>query len=877
VAAGLTYRAPEIPIVSNVTGALAGAEICTPQYWVTHVREPVRFADGVKSAEAAGVCRYLELGPDAVLTGMTAGLTSPGTATLLAALRKDRAEPAAVVSALGGWYASGGAVDWAAVFAGTGARRVGLPTYAFQRQRYWQESRPAAADAGPAGEAADGAFWAAVEREDLAALAGRLGVGTAELGQVVPALATWRRRERDLSTVDSWRYRITWDRIPDRPDRPDGPDGPGRPDPAAGAVTGSWLVALPAGDRPAGLAHAIAETLAARGVRAVPVEIADADRAELAERLRRLASEEAPGGVLSLLALDDRPHPRYPGLSRGAADTITLVQALGDTGHTARTWCVTTGAVAVSGPAEVTSAAQAVVWGLAAGLALDHPDSWGGVVDLAGEADGGVARLCDALSGTEDQVAIRGTGVFARRMIRAPRGAVQLPPVPAPASSGTILITGGTGGLGAHVARMLAARGAEHLVLAGRRGSAAAGVAELAAELAAAGTKVTVAACDVADRDAVAAMLDGLPPVTAVVHAAGAAQRIAPLGELTLDEAAEVCRAKVLGALHLDQLLAGQPLTAFVLFSSGSAAWGSAGQAAYAGANAFLDALAHQRLARGLPATAISWGSWQDGQVDAELAARMRRIGAPAMPPELAIEALRQVLDHGESHLVVADFDWPRFAPTYTLARPRPLIFALPEVRAILDGGAAESEGGSELVQRLAAMTEPEQARAVLDLVRSHVAAVLGYDDPEALDAGRAFTDLGFDSVSAVDLRTRLAAATGQRLAATIVFDYATPAALAAQLRSQLCPAGGEHGLLPVLAELDRFEQAVAGLPAEEIERARIPARLQALATRLTDTPGAADQADLSDRLQSASAADIFQFIDNELGLASTGRGDTDG
>ncbi|WP_326825040.1 type I polyketide synthase [Streptosporangium sp. NBC_01756] len=834
VAEGLTYHPPAVPI--------ALAEVRDPEYWVRHVRDAVRFTDRVAWLESSGVTTFVELGPDAVLSAMAAGCVTGEDVTSVSVLRRNRDEEPELLTALALAYAHGTRVDWRAFFTGSGAVRTDLPTYAFQRRRYWADSTEQ-----PAADPADAAFWAALAREDVAALAGEMDVDASVLGQVAPAMTAWRLRHREQTVLDSWRYRVEWQPVAEPPRE---------------RLDGTWLVAVPTGggeDRPIA---AITEVLAAQGARIVPVEVAGDDRAELAVRL---AAQEAPAGVLSLLAFDDRPHPHHPELTRGCADTVTLAQALGEAGITAPLWCVTSAAVAVDG--EPVDPSLTSIWGLATGLALESPDTWGGIVDLPAAPDGqSVNRLCDVLSGAgrEDQLAIRPDGVFARRLVRAPasRAGSWRP-------RGTVMITGGTGGLGAHVARMLAGNGAEHLVLTSRRGLAAPGAAELADELSALGTRVTVAACDVADRDALAGLLGSVPedlPLTAVVHAAGVSQRIASLPELTLEEFAEVGQAKILGAAHLHELLADRPLDAFVLFSSGAAIWGSAGQSAYASANAYLDGLAHLRRSRGLVATSIAWGSWEGGMVDAELSAVMRRIGAPAMPPRLAIGALEQVLGRDESHPVVADFDWPRFVPTYTLARPRPLLDALPEARAVLDGDTESgASGGEELASRLAGMAPAEQGHALLDLVRSHVAVLLGYDDPATVDPARAFDDLGFDSVAAVDLRTRLSAATGRKLPTTMVFDHATPTALAEYLRSELCQDGGAQ-VLPVLAELDRLEQAVAALQPDqvEIERTRISGRLQALLARLNDTP----DADAAVRFDAASADDVFDFIDRELGLA---------
>ncbi|SNT59251.1 type I polyketide synthase, partial [Actinacidiphila glaucinigra] len=750
VVAGLSFGAPRIPVVSNLTGAFVTDEMASADFWVRHVRETVRFLDGIRALEAAGVSTYLELGPDGVLSALAQECVAED-ALFVPVLRAVRPEGESLGAALAQAHVRGLTIDWYAYFARTGARRVDLPTYAFQRQRFWVEPS-ASVVRESAADVADSWFWDAVEREDHASLATTLDAeDSGAWGSVLPGLAAWRRQERERSEVDGWRYRVVWKPLPI---------------PAAGRLSGTWLVVVPGGgvdDSP------VVGALVGSGAEVRRVEVAPGmDRGAL---VGLVASEYA--GVVSML---------------GLADTVLLVQALGDAGVGARVWCLTRGAVSVGRSDRLVSPVQAQVWGLGRVAALEHPDRWGGLVDLPETLDErALSRLVGVLAGSaEDQVAVRSSGVFGRRLVRAsmPGGTGAWAP------SGTVLITGGTGALGRHVARWLAGAGAERLVLTSRRGMDAPGAAELVAEL---GAEVSVVACDASDREALRAVLaQHADSLTAVVHTAGVLDD-GVLDALTPERIDGVLRAKATSALHLHELTVelGVELDAFVLFSSMSGTVGTPGQGNYAAANALLDALAEQRRADGLAATSIAWGPWAEGGMAADegLASRMRRDGVPPMRVDLAINALQQAIGSGEAVVTVADVEWERFIAGFAAVRASSLFADLREARALQAEGAeaaADAPDSVSFVGRLSAVAAGEQERMLLDLVRGHVAAVLGYAGVDAVGAGRAFKELGFDSLTAVELRNRLGAATELRLPATLVYDYPTSAALAEYLRGEL-------------------------------------------------------------------------------------------
>ncbi|WP_344599039.1 type I polyketide synthase, partial [Streptomyces violaceusniger] len=841
VAEGLPYAAPRIPIVSNLTGGVVSAEeITSPDFWVRHVREAVRFLDGVRTMEAQGVTTYVELGPDGVLTAMAQECVSGDAAAFVPALRKGRTEPVALTAALAALHTRGLALDWAAFFAGTGARAVELPTYAFQRQRFWVENPEEVREAVAAMDSVDARFWEAVEREDLEALAGTLQSEAADadalssLGAVLPMLSSWRRRQGERSTVDAWRYQVTWKPVAAR---------------AGGTLTGRWLVVAPAdatadatADTPAdatadgmaqtahgALAEGVVRTLSARGAEVRTVELTAEDRTGMAELLREAVADAPVAGVFALPSLTEG--------ADGLLRTAALAQALGDLAVDAPLWVATRGAVSTGRADRPVDPWQARVWGLGRVAALELAERWGGLVDLPETVDDrALSRLAGVLAGGEgeDQVAVRASGVFGRRLTRAAetvaKTAAKSAAKPAATTergrdwrpgAGSVLVTGGTGALGAHVARWLIAKGAEHVVLTSRRGLDAPGAAELRDELAASGARVTVAACDAADREALAALVAGLPaglPLTAVVHAAGVLDD-GVLESLTPERFATVLRAKTDAAANLHELTRDLDLTAFVLFSSFAGSIGAAGQANYAAANAFLDALAERRRAEGLPATSVAWGPWAEGGMAADeaLEQRMRRAGVPPMAADLAVAALQRALDLDETAVTVADIDWERLAPGFTASRPSPLLRELPEARTALEtegGRTARTAGGgadeSSPAQRLAGVPAAERERMLLELVRSAVADVLGHSDAEAVEADRAFRDLGFDSLTAVELRNRLNTVTGLRLPPTLVYDYPSSSALAAHLRTEIL---GEESAAEPVAGVPSTAVAVADDP----------------------------------------------------------------
>ncbi|MEO3755464.1 type I polyketide synthase [Streptomyces sp. B6B3] len=565
---------------------------------------------------------------------------------------------------------------------------------------------------------------------------------------------------------DDGRYRVVWRAAARR--------GPARP------LTGTWLVvASPADDDAAGSAAAALTERGARCVRmAVDAEAGEADRPSLAERLGDAAPADV-AGVLSLLACDETAHPDAPDVTRGLAATLALAQGMADAGLDAPLWAVTRGAVAVDGEDPPSSPAQAAARGLGAAIGHEQPRLWGGLIDLP--PDGSWTALAEALAGApadgEDDIAVRAIGSFVRRLVHGrPRdgdadGGWQ--------PHGTVLLAGD--GPRGTVARWLAGHGAGHVLLAG-------GTDEEAAELAAAGVPVTAVALDThPGRADVLAHVPPDQPLTAIVHT-GPPLDEAPVDRLTPRRLAGSLTSATQATRLLDAL-AGGTLEALVVFSSIAATFGGVGQGAHAAANAHLEALAERARAHGLAAGSVAWGPWRSAR-HPEREERLARLGIGLLDPARRLDDILAAFDEDAAGTVVAEIDWAAFAAAYRRVRPGALLAELPEARPAAPAGGTESGLAG---RRLADATGEELRTLLRDLVRAEAAAVLGHADPATLP-DRGLLELGFDSLTTVELRTRLTRATGASLRAADLTHNPRLAAVAEHLHAQLGDTGSPAG-----------------------------------------------------------------------------------
>ncbi|MBB6170293.1 acyl transferase domain-containing protein/acyl carrier protein [Nocardiopsis mwathae] len=1102
VAEGLTYSAPTIPIVSNVTGALADPEeLCQADYWVRHVREAVRFADGIRTLVGERVTTFLELGPDGVLSAMGQEcVTDDADVVFAPVLRRERPEVREFAAGLGLAHARGAEVDWSALVDGRAARRVDLPTYAFQRRRYWSDEMAAMGTttdvAGFGQSSADHPLLGAalpLPDTDGVVLTGRLSPGTQRwladhdvLGSVLlPGTAfvelairagdhvgtgvleeltleaplvlpesggvavqvvvggpdeagarpvsvysraqsdagegAWTRHASGTlvaeggapSALEEWPppgatavgidgaydgliergyaygpvfqgVRRVWRRgeetfaeiaLPESAREeaarfglhPALLDAALHADMLAGADDGStrlpfsWngvslfatgasalrvrLTRVGDGDVAIDLADstgapvARVDTLVSRPVSAEQLPAVSGARNDSLFRFdwTELDPGAAPTGVGTCAVIGPDPFGLGPVLAAGGLggehhdDLAALGRAVGagaptpdlifaafpppaesrsasavesseetesagstdspaaraaahralelaqawladDRFESSRLVAVTRGAVAAGPDEDVPDLVHAPVWGLLRSAQVENPERFTLLdLDSAGAADLPAAALAAAAEADEPWLALRGGALRVPRLARvdatAPGADGGLDP------GGTVLVTGGTGVLGRLLARHLAARhGARHLLLTSRRGMDAPGAAVLKRELTELGADVTIAACDVADRDSLDGLLASIPasaPLTAVVHTAGVIDD-GVIPQLTPERMDRVLRPKVDAAWNLHEATRDMDLSAFLLFSSAGGALGGPGQGNYAAANVFMDALAHHRRALGRRAASYAWGLWADGGLSGDLAdndvGRMARAGVLGLSVEEGLALFDAMLAMDEPLLFPVRLD---FATLRSGGDGQPPAMLRGLVRTpVRRGAGAAAPVGDELADRLARMPGNERAPAVLDLVRTSAATVLGHDGPAAVGPDRGFLELGFDSLTALEFRNRLRGATGLRLPATLIFDYPTPTAIADHITAQL--GGGETGAGGGLeAELARLESVLAGAAPDAAEADRVEARLRALAANWAQTHGTAGAGDDDADLESATAGELFDILDNELGSAT--------
>jgi acyl transferase domain-containing protein/acyl carrier protein len=833
VAAEVSYSPPGIPTISNITGEIAGQKIASPSYWMDHVMQPVQFSAGMKSLYLKGHRAFLEIGPQAVLLAMGHAVLSDDECLLLASLRQGRPDLQQVFASLGTLYTVGATVDWARFAGGKRRARVVLPSYPFQRVRHWyheagvRPSKPATGKPKPTNPVVD--LLNRGDTEELARLVqSSMNLGDVDTGivnRVLNCLVEQHRDRMSGSSIDNLLYRMEW-----------------REESRFRASTnslpsGNWLIFA---DR-CGVGEIFAERLRQQGHRCVlvyqrePESVTGKDVHVLGSRtpqsFEQLLSEPEMnrfrlGDVLYLWNLDSPSTTELASIKSNAViDLLHLVQVL-SRGFTharaagahstldplsasesvsqypsdahgvttglrdyARLWVVTRGAVAAAGTQTRIAVSQAPSWGLGRVLALEHPELWGGLIDLDPDADSEemancLLQVCND-EGRAEQFAFRQGKCLVARLGRSQPDNAEHVKID---SNGSYLIVGGLGALGLGLAKWMVSKGARHLALTNRSGLSEQTRAKLR-ELEDAGAQVLTMQADVSDESDMSRVFDEvtrlLPPIRGIVHAAGVLDD-GMLLQQNKDRFMRVMSPRVHGAWNLHKLSEGLELDFFVLFSSIASLLGSPGQSNYASANAFLDALAAHRRARGQCGLSINWGPWAEfgmaATLSGQLRGRLASQGLRLLQPAEGFDIFGK-LAGSSSQTAVLPIDWSVAKRRFPVGHHPPVLKDFLSEGEISQSQAANR--GHYLVE-LKKAPASERLSLLTSYLRERLADVLGLPSHQRVDIDQGFAEMGMDSLMAVELKTRIEFDLNISVSPTMIFNYPTIKSIAEHLFRQV-------------------------------------------------------------------------------------------
>lgn len=785
IATEVKYSSPNIALISNMTGQLVtGKEIACARYWGQHIREAVKFSASMQTLHEQGYEIFVEIGPSPVLLGMGRQCSPDNTGVWLPSLRKGHSDWQTALNSLGALYRCGVEVDWSGFDRDYPRRRLQLPTYPFQRSRYWLES---------------------AEQENRAALL--------------------QETNKTLQPVNDWLYEVEWQlKSHELPESALESIQPGQ--------NGSWLIFADRG----GIGSALATLLEERGETCFivfpgeaydtsegrdwqinPVQPEDFER--LLKEIR--STEKLPcRGVVHLWSLESTPVEEITGdflqnaQSLSCGSVLHLVQALARAEITKlpRMWLVTQGVQPIQVdladsfsekpilsqqnlPVQTSSlaVAQAPVLGLGQAIALEHPELWGGLVDLAPEnSESAAAMLLEELwqPEVETQVAFRRGQRYVPRLVRC-EGHTLVESLSLK-SDGTYLITGTLGSWGLHLAKWMVDRGARHLVLL-EHGDTFHNTSTHLSELEKAGVQVVVAQVDISQKVELRRVLDditeSLPPLAGVIHVEDVIDD-GVLQQQDWERFAEFLNPKIAAAWNLHALTQDMPLDFFVLFSSVVSLIGSFAQGNYAAANAFLDALAHERRSRELPVLCVNWGPWTGTDIMAALGRlgeqRWTATGVSLIAPGQGLQVLEQLLSQVSPQIAVLPVNWSQFFDKFQGATLPLLSLMASETQSTKDAKSPSNYQQPELLKRLEE-TPPNQRQAVLVAhIQSNVVKVLGLDPSRSPEPLVGFFEMGLDSLMAIDLKNLLQTSLGQNIRSTLTFEYPNIEVLAENLLSEV-------------------------------------------------------------------------------------------
>ena len=864
VASSLSYSKPSIKLISNLTGKLAGDDITTAQYWVRHVRCPVQFAAGINYLHQHEYKLFVEIGPQPILSSMGRQCSSEDEEVWLPSLYQQKDDWQQILSSLGQLYLQGVSVDWSSFYSDYEHRKVVLPTYPFQRQRYWIDApvneRPKTLPVPKKASSSVINLLSQGKTQELAQQLEKTGKLSRNHLNIIPelleTLVQEHKRQLTAATIEDWFYQVKWEAQPLHNKTTSEINKNLQPS--------QWIIFADSD----GVGQALAAHLKQKGHRCILVyegkiyqsqendifRLNPAQPEEFEQLLKDVITTcQLPlKGIIHLWGIEasSSENMTLSALKKaqklGCGSVLNLIQALLKQKHRKidfpRLWLVTKGAQAVNPKMDSVAVAQSCLWGLGKIVALEHPQFWGGMIDLDPKAKlYDVEMLLQELQEfpEEKQLAFRDNQRYVARLVRL---ACAVSNDLLFRSDSTYLITGGLGALGLQVAQWMVRLGARYLVLTGRH-EASSAASDVISQLEQVKAQVLVIKADVSRQEDVVSMLENidssLPPLRGVVHAAGVLDD-GVLSKLSWERFTNVMAPKVEGAWNLHTLTQNYSLEFFVCFSSIASLLGSLGQGNYAAANAFMDALAHYRQAKGLPGLSINWGPWGTTGMAANLndnhRTRLAAMGMNSIAPEQGLQVLEQLLVQSIPQVGVLSVDWSVFQQKSSITHQQALLSELLEETVSPEQvKQTEKQQHYKLLERLKVAHFSERQNILIPHLQAEVVNVLGLDSSQLPELDLGFAAMGMDSLMTVELKNRLETHLETSLPVTLAIEY------------------------PTINKLFQYisEEVMAWEPLEE-EQSNLP-------TREED-----EQTDALSELEEVSEEEFQTLVENELAQIKT-------
>ena len=858
VAQEVIYNRPKIPLISNVTGKKAGNEVTKEEYWVNHVREPVQFAQSIRTLYDQGNELFLEIGPKPILLGMGRRCLPEDLGVWLPSLRPGVEEWQQMLFSLGQLYVQGAKIDWLGFDSDYTRQKLALPTYPFQRQRYWverTENKQKEHQLENIGETPIVKLLTQGKTEALTQQLEKAVNFSPEqlelLPEILDVLAKQHQEQLAAVTVKKWFYEVQWKSL-------------AQTNSTISIQLSHWLIFADT----TGVAEKLAQKLQQQGhkyslvYRGESYQKLAAGKYKLnpciPEEFEKLYQEvqentQIPLSKLIHLWSLDAPESKDLTLNNlqetqlwGCGSVMHLLQTLLKNASTTQLWLVTRGSQSVLSKTEnnIVGLAGAPLWGLGRAVSLEHPQLLGGLVDLDPQAPKAeeVEMLWELLVNEleEYNLALRGENTYVARLVN--QEPLEFPEPLSLSSDGSYLITGGLGALGLHTAEWLVEKGAKNIVLTGRRPPSEK-IQESIQKLEQVGCHVKVLLGDISIEEDIAKILEQiqkyLPKLKGIIHAAGVLDD-GTIRQMNWERFAKVMSPKVIGTWNLHKLTKNLPLDFFVCFSSIASLIGSPGQGNYAAANAFMDALAGYRRSIGLSGLAINWGAWASGGMASRLAVehqnRIHSSGISEIAPKEGMYALDLLLGNQSAteQVGVIPVQWSVLAEHWSGIKKSSLLRELLQKEELEEQDTLKQKVKVEILAKLESASLEERQEILIEHIRGQVAQVLDFSSSQLPEVNLGFMEMGMDSLMAVELKNRLQNQLVTNLPETIAMEYPTIAKLSLYLDelmewkttenealsdglSQINVSEIDGNILPVLEDIS--EEDFEALAAQQLEK----------------------------------------------------------